>query len=118
MPSLYKPSRALISTGTSQDPEVKTKHGIAGFSYYAAHRWNKLPTDLTLARTLGELDYMHLTYFIKMYIMHSFRSCLHMSIMDYFSVLIHDMFLREAHWVYRVYERSKLHMDNKRHGKH
>ena len=41
-----------------------------------------------------------------------------MSIMDYFSVLIHDMFLREAHWVYRVYERSKLHMDNKRHGKH
>ena len=47
----YKPSRALRSTDSGQivEPRVQTKHGEAAFSCYAAHRWNKLPTDLKSA---------------------------------------------------------------------
>ncbi|KAF7651872.1 hypothetical protein LDENG_00104180 [Lucifuga dentata] len=50
----YEPSRPLSSSGTDllAVPRVKTKHGEAAFSYYAANTWNKLPDDLRLAPTL------------------------------------------------------------------
>lgn len=51
---LYKPSRPLRSSETNLlvIPRVNTKHGKAGFSYYATNSWNKLPEDLRLASTL------------------------------------------------------------------
>lgn len=51
---LHKPSRPLRSSETNLliIPRVNTKHGEAGFSYYATNSWNKLPEDLRLAPTL------------------------------------------------------------------
>ena len=52
---LHKPFRPLRSSETNLliIPRVKTKHGKAGFSYYATISWNKLPEDLRLAPTLS-----------------------------------------------------------------
>ena len=52
---LHKPSRTLRSSETNLliIPRVNTKHGKAGFSYYATNSWNKLPEDLRLAPTLS-----------------------------------------------------------------
>ena len=51
----YKPNRALRSTDSGQIVEhrVKTRHGEAAFSRYAAHNWNKLPAELKSAPTVG-----------------------------------------------------------------
>lgn len=51
---LHKSSRPLRSSETNLliIPRVNTKHGEAGFSYYATNSWNKLPEDLRLAPTL------------------------------------------------------------------
>ena len=51
---LHNPSRPLRSSETNLliIPRVNTKHGKAGFSYYATNSWNKLPEDLRLALTL------------------------------------------------------------------
>uniref|UniRef100_A0A8C5AGY4 Reverse transcriptase domain-containing protein n=1 Tax=Gadus morhua TaxID=8049 RepID=A0A8C5AGY4_GADMO len=52
---LHQPSRPLRSSETNLliIPRVNTKHGKAGFSYYATNSWNKLPEDLRLAPTLS-----------------------------------------------------------------
>jgi hypothetical protein len=50
---LNKPSRPLRSSETNllMVPRVNTKHGKAGFSYYATNSWNKVPQDLRLVPT-------------------------------------------------------------------
>ena len=50
----YEPSRALRSLGTGQLvlPKVKTKHGEAAFSYYAAVKWNQLTESIRKAPTV------------------------------------------------------------------
>ena len=50
---LHKPSRPLRSSDTNL---LNTKHGKAGFSYYATNSWNKLPEDLRLAPTLSKTE--------------------------------------------------------------
>ena len=51
---LHKSSIRLRSSETNQliIPRVNTKHGKAGFSYYATKSWNNLREDLRLAQTL------------------------------------------------------------------
>uniref|UniRef100_A0A3B1IP97 Reverse transcriptase domain-containing protein n=1 Tax=Astyanax mexicanus TaxID=7994 RepID=A0A3B1IP97_ASTMX len=51
----YEPSRTLRSSGTAQLelPTVKTKHGEAAFSYYAALKWNQLTESIRRAPTLN-----------------------------------------------------------------
>uniref|UniRef100_A0A3B1JQH4 Reverse transcriptase domain-containing protein n=1 Tax=Astyanax mexicanus TaxID=7994 RepID=A0A3B1JQH4_ASTMX len=51
----YEPSRTLRSSGTAQlePPKVKTKHGEAAFSYYAALKWNQLTESIRRAPTLN-----------------------------------------------------------------
>uniref|UniRef100_A0A3B1J4V1 Reverse transcriptase domain-containing protein n=1 Tax=Astyanax mexicanus TaxID=7994 RepID=A0A3B1J4V1_ASTMX len=44
----YRPTRSLrsMAKGHLVEPRVRSKHGEAAFSYYAAYNWNRLPESL------------------------------------------------------------------------
>ena len=55
MIQLHTPARPLRSLGKKMlvIPTVRTKHGEATLSFYAAQLWNQLPDDITGAPTVA-----------------------------------------------------------------
>ena len=60
---LYTPARPLRSLEKNVwlIPTLKTKHGEAAFSCYAAQLWNKLPGDIKDAPTVSGFKSRHKT---------------------------------------------------------
>lgn len=53
LPQEHTDHLGIIAIGQLVEPRVQTRHGEPALSCHAAHKWNKLPTEVTSAPNPG-----------------------------------------------------------------